>query len=75
MFATWSIQSELDINKLRTLGSCWWVLFAGDDISPVFDIIEDTKEEIDARCKHAGISSDFCIPVTIVVDALRQAYE
>src|SRR2546425_11768440 len=34
------VEGEPDISKLRKLHKDWWVLFAGDDITPVFDIID-----------------------------------
>ena len=49
MFTTWTIQSVLDINKLRKLSKHWWVLFSGDDISPVFDILDWTREALEKK--------------------------
>ena len=41
------VESELDITKMRPIHTDWWMLFAGDDISPVFDIVDYAKARID----------------------------
>lgn len=74
MFSTWSIESELDLNKLRRLGANWWVLFAGDDISPVFDIIDWTRDALASHCTKTA-QPETSIPVNVVMEALRKSYE
>lgn len=49
------IESELEITKMRPLHREWWMLFAGDDISPVFDIVDYAKSRID-QTKPATIA-------------------
>jgi hypothetical protein len=74
MFTTWTIQSVLDINKLRNLSKHWWVLFSGDDISPVFDILDWTREALEKKCNQAAIDES-AIPSILVMDSLKRAYE
>lgn len=38
------VESELEITKMRQIHPDWWMLFAGDDITPVFDIVDYAKE-------------------------------
>lgn len=38
------VESELEITKMRQIHRDWWMLFAGDDITPVFDIVDYAKE-------------------------------
>jgi 20S proteasome alpha/beta subunit len=40
------VESELEITKMRPLCPDWWILFAGDDIGPVFDIINYAKTRL-----------------------------
>ena len=40
------IESELEITKMRPIHKDWWMLFAGDDISPVFDIVDKARNKI-----------------------------
>lgn len=40
------VESELEVTKMREIHKNWWMLFAGDDISPVFDIVDYAKEGI-----------------------------
>jgi len=40
------VESELDITKMRETHSHWWMMFAGDDITPIFDIVDYTKVQI-----------------------------
>ena len=58
MFATWGIQSELEINKCRVLSSHWWVQFAGDDISPVFDILDWARDQLTQKCTQSSTPTD-----------------
>ena len=74
MFTTWGIQSELEINKCRVLSSHWWVQFAGEDISPVFDILDWTREQLTQKCTRSSTPSD-SIPVEWVIEALKKSYE
>jgi hypothetical protein len=75
MIGTWAIESELEISKLRKLSEYWWILFAGDDITPVFDIIDYTKAAILKKCRDAKVLDDASIPVSVVMDALRESHE
>jgi 20S proteasome alpha/beta subunit len=43
------VESELEITKMRQIHPDWWVLFAGDDISPVFDIVDYAKIGLDQK--------------------------
>jgi hypothetical protein len=74
MFATWGIQSELEINKCRVLSSHWWVQFAGEDVSPVFDILDWTREQLTQKCIRSSTPAD-SIPVGWVTEALKKSYE
>lgn len=69
------IESEPEINKLRELCKDWWVLFAGDDISPVFDVIDFSKEAIREKKKKAKLSDDVSPPVNMVMEAVTESYE
>lgn len=40
------VTSDLDITKMRPLHKDWWILFSGDDLSPVFDIIDYAKDAL-----------------------------
>jgi hypothetical protein len=40
------VESELEITKMRHIHHNWWVLFAGDDITPVFDIVDYARAGI-----------------------------
>ncbi len=75
MIGTWAIEAELEISKLRKLSTHWWVLFAGDDISPVFDIIDWTRVAIAKKCEKAKIADDRSIPIDIISEAMRESYE
>jgi hypothetical protein len=47
------VESELEITKMRELHKDWWVLFAGDDITPVFDIVDyETQSKGRRTCVH-----------------------
>jgi 20S proteasome alpha/beta subunit len=43
------VESELEITKMRELHKDWWMLFAGNDITPVFDIVDYTKSRLPAE--------------------------
>jgi hypothetical protein len=66
------IESEPDINKLLQLHKDWWVLFAGNDISPVFDVIAYARRIIKERQTKAALPSDGSIPLQTVMDAVRE---
>ena len=40
------IESEPDIRKIHRLSKDWWLMFAGNDISPVFDVIDQAKKQL-----------------------------
>ena len=40
------VEAEPDISKMRPLCKNWWVLFSGDDITPVFDVIDHAREQL-----------------------------
>jgi 20S proteasome alpha/beta subunit len=48
------VESELEITKMRQLHNNWWMLFAGDDITPVFDIVDYAKMGIGAGTATIG---------------------
>jgi 20S proteasome alpha/beta subunit len=48
------VESELEITKMRQLHPDWWMLFAGDDLTPVFDIADFVKTELD-QVKSASV--------------------
>lgn len=47
MISAGFIESELEITKMRQIHADWWMLFAGDDITPVFDIIDYAKADLE----------------------------
>jgi len=49
MIGTGMIESELEITKMRPIHKEWWMLFAGDDITPVFDIVDYAKAKLDQK--------------------------
>ncbi len=69
------IESEPNINKVVKLHSQWWLLFAGDDISPVFDIIDSSKEVIKNKNVAAKLQPDDPAHLQAVMDAVRESYE
>jgi hypothetical protein len=69
------IESEPDIHKLLQLHKDWWVLFAGDDISPVFDIIDYSKEAILKKQEKNKLSPDSPIPLVTAMEVIRESYE
>jgi 20S proteasome alpha/beta subunit len=40
------VESELEITKMREIHQDWWMLFAGQDITSVFDIVDYTKSKL-----------------------------
>jgi hypothetical protein len=69
------IESEPNINKVVTLHGQWWLLFAGDDISPVFDIIDYAKKAIKDKNIAAKLRPDDPAPLQVVMDAVKESYE
>jgi hypothetical protein len=69
------IESEPNINKVVRLHSQWWVLFAGDDISPVFDIIDNAKQAIKEKLAAANLKADDPATLQMAMDAIRESYE
>jgi 20S proteasome alpha/beta subunit len=59
------VESELEITKMRPIHPEWWMLFAGDDISPVFDIVDYAK---------AGLDQKKPMSVVEVQEAVRVAF-
>ena len=43
------IESEPDIHKIYQLARDWWVMFSGNDIAPVFDVIDRAKEKLSGK--------------------------
>jgi 20S proteasome alpha/beta subunit len=58
------VESELEITKMRQIHRNWWILFAGEDITPVFDIVDYAK---------AGIGNG-AATIADVQDAVRKAF-
>jgi hypothetical protein len=77
MIGNWTIQSELNISKILPIEDGWWLLYAGEDISPVFDIIDNMKGLISKKCRDhkPPIADKKAIPVGIIADSLRESYE
>jgi hypothetical protein len=77
MIGNWAIQSEFNITKIRQIDDMWWLLFAGEDIAPVFDIIDSMKEIITEKLRNhrPPIIDKKAIPIHIICDALRESYE
>ncbi len=69
------IESEPDINKLRQLHKDWWILFAGDDISPVFDIIDYTKDTIREKQKNEKVQPDSPVPLQAMMQIVQKSYQ
>jgi 20S proteasome alpha/beta subunit len=43
------VESELEVTKMRQLHPDWWMLFAGDDLTSVFDIVDYAKADLDQK--------------------------
>jgi 20S proteasome alpha/beta subunit len=69
------IESEPNINKVIKLHDEWWLLFAGDDISPVFDIVDYAKEEIKKKQTKEKLAPDGRASLKTVMDAVGESYE
>lgn len=59
------VESELEITKMRQIHRDWWMLFAGDDIAPVFDIVDYAKE---------GLSQSDPMTIADAQEAVRVAF-
>lgn len=60
------VESQPDIQKVIKVHRDWWVMFAGDDISPVFEITDLVRNEIERRRS---------LYVENVEEAVEQSYE
>jgi len=65
------ITSEPDITKLLNLHKSWWVLFAGDPIASVFNIVEYAKKSL---AKKRGVSVDEPITLELAEEVIQQAF-
>jgi len=65
------ITSEPDITKLLDLHKSWWVLFAGDPISSVFNIVEYAKKSL---AKKKGVSADQPITLELAEEVIQEAF-
>jgi len=61
------VESELEITKMRELHKDWWVLFAGEDITPVFDIVDYAKERLKAKVSES-------VSIGEVQEAIKTAF-
>jgi 20S proteasome alpha/beta subunit len=66
------VEGEPDISKMRKLHKDWWVLFAGDAIGPVFDIIDYAKASL--RQDHK-LEEDSTAPLHAVMMAIEKGFE
>lgn len=69
------IESEPDINKLLVLDKDWWVLFAGNNISPVFDIVDYAKLYISEKKKKDGLREEASISLNLAMESIRESYD
>jgi len=65
------VEGEPDITKLRELWKDCWVLFAGDDIRPVFDVIDRVKQNLSGRCLGTDRTADIATIMWAVQAALE----
>jgi len=65
------VEGEPDITKLRVLWKDSWVLFAGDDIPPVFDVIDRVKQNLSGR----GLGTDRTADLPTMMWAVQAALE
>lgn len=66
------VEGEPDISKLRKLHKDWWVLFAGDNISPVFDIIDYAKAFLS---QEHHVAKDEPAPLRAVMKCIEKGFE
>ena len=59
------VESELEITKMRSIHKDWWILFAGNNITPVFDIVDYAK---------AGLNQKEPASISDVQDAVKTAF-
>jgi len=69
------IESEPAISKLRELHKGWWVLFAGDDISSIFDVVDYARLQIQERKKAEHADVDSPISLRVATEAIQGAYQ
>lgn len=65
------IESELDISKTLEFHKGWRVLLSGDDIMPVFDIIDYTKKYLNEK----KVADTDTISLQTAMDAVRESHE
>ena len=65
------IESELDISKMLELHTGWRLLISGDDITPVFDLLDYAK----AYLKGLNIAETDTISLHVAMAAIRAGYE
>lgn len=66
------VTSDLDITKMRPLHKDWWILFSGDDLTPVFDIIDYGKAALHNDHK---LSQNEPAPLAAVMRAVQGGFE
>lgn len=66
------VTSDLDITKMRPLHKDWWILFSGDDLSSVFDIIDYAK---DALHNEHKLSPDDPASLKAAVKAVESGFD
>jgi hypothetical protein len=49
MIGSVMIETEAEIQKITKLHRDWWVMLAGNDVSPAFDIIDACKQQMNAH--------------------------
>jgi 20S proteasome alpha/beta subunit len=59
------IQSELEITKMQPIHKEWWMLFAGDDLTSVFDIVDYARE---------GLNQNDAMSIADVQEAVKVAF-
>ncbi|GAC1631465.1 MAG: hypothetical protein NVS9B14_03340 [Candidatus Acidiferrum sp.] len=69
------IESEPNISKLRELHKDWWVLFSGDNISSIFDIVDYAKEQIREIKKSEDSDPESPISLQIATKVVEDSYQ
>lgn len=64
------VTSELDITKMRSLHKDCWILFSGDDITPIFDIIDYARAKLQEDHKI-----DAPAPLARIMSAVQNGFE
>jgi len=67
MIGMGAIESEPNISKIFRLHKDWWVMVAGNDVSPAFDIIDRAKAKL-ARRNVVGVE----VATRVVSEAYQQ---